>query len=865
MKALAVSTTKAGKGIRSLEKGVDQLQSSLRSSSGLAKTVASRYSKMGGALIGAQQTANKFSRGLKPLKVNLLAVAGTAVKVAAAFTAIGVAVAGTFTKSSIDAANEYEQAILGLTTVAEAFGVSSNDMKTALEDVTADGLVPLEDAATSLKNLIGTGLDLEQAINLFNTLKDSASANRKSSLTLGQQISTTTEGIKNQNSVLTDNSGITKNLSVIYKEYAASIGTTIGKLTDAQKTQAAYSGFMREGTVFAGAAAKALETYGGAATVAKKQFSDLQRTFGSLFTQNTNFIALTKFFGRIPADLTKMIKASDSFKDSVNTLIRSLVKLSIVGVKAVALLTKAMSRQAESLDAVIKGYKIWAKQIRAAGKELGLFAAKGVNKINKGLLSVTNSLAEALGGKANKRAEEKFNRTTRNIAKDLKKLEDDFQNARIAIATEDTGVKAAANIGDKVSEALVKSVDEFEKAYNKLDLKSTPTITPKTTGKPAKPKDLTPGEEARRKEQRLQEKRDREFNQSMSNAVSAFERFNQAADASQATQDQIDAAEKNKEEIVKQLKANASRRARATTTSQRSSLDAERKQLMDDQIANEKRLQELRAESQKQTDAAFATGVGIAASVYFGPVIGQAAEAFLTILADPDAFLAFQDRLIETAPEFVLRLIENLPKLFIGTHKAIINTIISVWTNGIKVVASRWAEELTKIFGSGAITKFFDSLSQGFKNIFNGVLTDGAKQFVDKIVELIGKANPFGRGKGPSAYGVGLEDVLSGGLTRLATGGQVTGAGNRDTVPALLTPGEVVVDRTTGPRLMDFIDSQEKPKAQDNSGVEALLVQLLEQNRGGASQAPITVQLTMDGSVLEEKILELNNNNARLA
>ena len=65
---------------------------------------------------------------------------------------------------------------------------------------------------------------------------------------------------------------------------------------------------------------------------------------------------------------------------------------------------------------------------------------------------------------------------------------------------------------------------------------------------------------------------------------------------------------------------------------------------------------------------------------------------------------------------------------------------------------------------------------------------------------------------------------------------------------------------------MEFIESFNKQgpqQGQDMSGVESLLVQLLEQK--SEPQAPINVQLTMDGSVLEEKILELNNNNSSLS
>ena len=45
---------------------------------------------------------------------------------------------------------------------------------------------------------------------------------------MGEAIKSAAEGIKNENSILVDNAGVTKNLSVIWDEYAASIGNIMG-------------------------------------------------------------------------------------------------------------------------------------------------------------------------------------------------------------------------------------------------------------------------------------------------------------------------------------------------------------------------------------------------------------------------------------------------------------------------------------------------------------------------------------------------------------------------------------------------------------------------------------------------------------
>ena len=53
---------------------------------------------------------------------------------------------------------------------------------------------------------------------------------------MGEAVKSATDGIRNENSVLVDNAGVTKNLSVIWEEYAASIGKGVGSLNSGRKT-----------------------------------------------------------------------------------------------------------------------------------------------------------------------------------------------------------------------------------------------------------------------------------------------------------------------------------------------------------------------------------------------------------------------------------------------------------------------------------------------------------------------------------------------------------------------------------------------------------------------------------------------------
>lgn len=219
----------------------------------------------------------------------------------------GAVIAGL--REVVDSAQKFENALIGLKSVARATGQDVDSVANAAKDLASDGLVPLNQVATSLKSLLASGLNLEQSVKLFNALKDSAAFNRQGFLGLGEAIEGAAQGIKNGNSILVDNAGITKNLSVLQKEYAASIGTTVGKLTEAQKIQAAYVGILKEAAIFSGDAAKLSDTYSGATARLGAAYDRLTASLGSFITQS-GFIksivsGTAKFFNDVAESFEK--------------------------------------------------------------------------------------------------------------------------------------------------------------------------------------------------------------------------------------------------------------------------------------------------------------------------------------------------------------------------------------------------------------------------------------------------------------------------------------------------------------------------------------------------------------------------------
>ncbi|WP_379161378.1 hypothetical protein [Paenibacillus sp. sgz5001063] len=185
---------------------------------------------------------------------------------------------------AVNEATKLHSAFAGLAAVAKGFGVQTKDANAAVQDLASRGFLTLTEAAQAYKTALSTGLSLDESTKLINSLADSAAYGRQSFYTMGGAIQASLDGIKNGNSVLSDAVGVTKNLSTMQKEYAASIGTTVGKLTDAEKIQAAYNGFISEGSLFVGNADEAMQGFTGTQARFTQATNEASVAFGQAFT-----------------------------------------------------------------------------------------------------------------------------------------------------------------------------------------------------------------------------------------------------------------------------------------------------------------------------------------------------------------------------------------------------------------------------------------------------------------------------------------------------------------------------------------------------------------------------------------------------
>lgn len=216
-----------------------------------------------------------FNTGIKGIMGSLKGLA------AAVGIAFSIAAVVAFGKAAVDAASELNGAFVGLKSIMDGQGRSFEGAKKFINDYVADGLMPATDAITAYKNLAARGYSTDQIEKTLTALKDSAAFGRQSSLTLGQAVKSASEGLKNENSILVDNAGVTKNVSLMWKDYAASIGVSVTELTKEQKILAEVNGIMQETKFQTGDAAKYANTYAGQLAAIGAAFEKLKAAIGN--------------------------------------------------------------------------------------------------------------------------------------------------------------------------------------------------------------------------------------------------------------------------------------------------------------------------------------------------------------------------------------------------------------------------------------------------------------------------------------------------------------------------------------------------------------------------------------------------------
>lgn len=239
---------------------------------------------------------------------------------------IGLA-AGIGIKAVIDEAADLENALIGLTSVARSTGQNVDFITSKAKELASDGIIPLADVSATLKSLLASGLDAQKSIDVFEALRNAAAFNRQGQLSLAEAVKGASDGIKNQNSIMVDNAGITKNLSILVKEYASSVGKSVAQLSEQEKRMAIANGVIREARMFQGDYNRSLQTFTGALSAVKGNFRFLLADLGEVITKSPHVINSINLITEGIKYFREFVnKAKISINDFVNNGLTNAIK-----------------------------------------------------------------------------------------------------------------------------------------------------------------------------------------------------------------------------------------------------------------------------------------------------------------------------------------------------------------------------------------------------------------------------------------------------------------------------------------------------------------------------------------------------------
>ncbi len=263
--------------------------------------------------------------------------------------AVGVAIAGAFvTKQIIDCTKEaekYQNALTGLKSIMDGQGRSFSTAQKFIQSYTEDGLIAQTEAITAYKNLALRGYDTSQIEKVMVALKDSATYSRQASYGLGEAVATAAEGLKNENSVVVDNAGVTKNVAKMWEEYAKSIGKTTNNLTQAEKIQAEVNGILEETKFQTGDAATYANSYSGMIARLKASFTTLKQTIGGAFMQIFQAVLPV-----IQAVINALIKLANIFAQVVSLIFNKQVNTNKDLAKSSKSATSGIKKQGDAAE-----------------------------------------------------------------------------------------------------------------------------------------------------------------------------------------------------------------------------------------------------------------------------------------------------------------------------------------------------------------------------------------------------------------------------------------------------------------------------------------------------------------------------------
>lgn len=302
--------------------------------------------------------------------------------------------------------NTYVNSMKALQKTATATNNSMSDIEDTIEDVNKLKLMDESDLNASIKNLLLYGYTAEQAADILKVLQDAAVGNRQEAYSLSEAVRVTTEGIRMENSVLSDAAGVQKNISKMYQEYAASIGKSSDALTQAEKAQAVYNGIMAEASMFTGAAVEMASGYQGQQAQLNATNLELSRTIGESMIPTLTQLSSLQL--SISKNLVEFVKNNKSATSGIITFTTAALATTVAviavrkAITAYTTATNVANATTKAFTASLMTNPLFWGGIVLSGAIAGLSAwntklQESIDKTNE-QLEKTQSLTDALNG-----------------------------------------------------------------------------------------------------------------------------------------------------------------------------------------------------------------------------------------------------------------------------------------------------------------------------------------------------------------------------------------------------------------------------------------------------------------------------------
>jgi len=277
------AVNRASKQLEKVKKDLSGLSNAAKKAGGESSASTSKFDKFKGAILKAGDAAGIARSGLVGFMSTIRTLAPELIILMLAIKAI-VKVVQTltgFVSEAIPAFQDYEKAMMGLSSTSAAFGVNQGEARDAAKSLASDGLISVSTAAAGLKSILSTGLGLEEATTLIETYKNNAAFGRSSTIEFDQAVRNLAESFKTENSAVGNLSGQAENYNYIIEVGAGILGKKTKELSKAEREQAKYLGTLEISMRTEGDAALYAETYAGKQAKLRQRSEELRVEMGS--------------------------------------------------------------------------------------------------------------------------------------------------------------------------------------------------------------------------------------------------------------------------------------------------------------------------------------------------------------------------------------------------------------------------------------------------------------------------------------------------------------------------------------------------------------------------------------------------------